>query len=66
MSDTQTTAPTVEDAAEAAWLAYRAEYARTHPWCSARRASRQMRKREFIAGYRAALAQVTLSEKGNN
>ena len=43
------------EAAEAAWLTYRDEYLRANPWCDQRRAARQMRKRDFIAGYHAAL-----------
>jgi hypothetical protein len=45
----------VKQEAQAAWLAYRDEYQRSHPWCDARRASRQLRKREFIAGFYAAV-----------
>ena len=40
--------------AERAWLAYRDEYQRRRPWVTPRRASRQLRKRDFIAGYIAA------------
>ena len=46
-------------AAEAAWLAYRDQYQREHPWCDSRRVARQMRKRDFVAGYLAALAVAT-------
>lgn len=41
--------------AEDAWFAYRDDYMRTHH-LSPRRASSQMRRREFIAGYMAANA----------
>lgn len=49
---------TERDAAEAAWLAYRDDYQRKNPWLNddPRRASRQMRKREFVAGYIAGRA----------
>lgn len=45
--------------AEAAWLRYRDEYQRANPWCDSRRLGRQMRKRDFIAGYLAALSTPT-------
>lgn len=45
--------------AEVAWLAYRDQYQRERPWCEPRRAARQMRKRDFIAGYLAALPACT-------
>jgi hypothetical protein len=38
---------------ERAWIAYRDCYQRERPWADARRAARQMRKRDFIAGYAA-------------
>jgi hypothetical protein len=41
-------------AAEAAWLAYRDEYHRSRVWADQRRLGRQLRKRDFIAGYLAA------------
>lgn len=42
------------DAADVAWLAYRDQAARERPWCDQRRLARQMRKRDFIAGFLAA------------
>lgn len=45
----------VWDQAEEAWLAYRDNYARSHPWADQRRIGRQMRKREFVAGFIAGL-----------
>lgn len=39
--------------AQEAWLAYRDEYMRSRV-LNARRAASQMRRREFIAGYKAA------------
>lgn len=51
---------TAQADAEAAWKAYRDAYVRQRPYlltpgADPKRASRQMRKREFIAGYLAAL-----------
>jgi hypothetical protein len=43
----------VREEAQAAWIAYRDDYQRTHH-LSARRTASQMRRREFIAGYLAA------------
>lgn len=40
--------------AEAAWLAYRDRYQKSRPWADAKRLGRQMRRRDFIAGYLAA------------
>lgn len=39
--------------AQKAWLAYRDDYMRTH-YLSKKQASSQMRRRDFIEGYKAA------------
>lgn len=39
--------------AQAAWLTYKADYAAEHSYANDRRRGRQMRRREFIAGFMA-------------
>lgn len=43
----------IREEAQAAWLAYRDQYQRSH-YLNARQTASQMRRREFIAGYLAA------------
>ena len=45
---------TTKEAAQAAWIAYRDDYMRKN-YVNKRQASSQLRRREFIAGFMAAL-----------